>query len=376
MVGAGNYKIFVEHFEAKSRWLCRTGAPEAVRSLLPWRKIDRLIATNSVPADNFKVMVNRNEVERRLYRDSKTGLIHTGTLHEMAAQGATLLINGISHLVPPIAELAAETERQLGQSVNVNCYLSFGQHSAFHAHYDDHDVIAVQVHGAKQWRCYGVDIPFPLHGAHTSALQTPVWEGVLGPGDILYLPRGDVHAAIPVDRPSVHLTIGITEHTGVDFIKWLAKKAEGDEVFRRGLAKTAPTQHRAAREHEVKQALHALIDATPIAGYFADDDKSRAPRPVAAFDFDKRLMADSVLVSALRRRIDLETANPDECKVDLGGKQMRLSAVARHALQLTTERDRLTFAALAEELGRDIADRELIDSLGDLARKALIEIVA
>lgn len=376
LVAPADVDVFLQHFITNTRWFASADAPARASSLLPWSEIDRLIANHGAPPEQIRVVVNRNEAERSMYRDEKSGALRANALQELAAQGATVVINGISNLVPQIAELAASIERQLSHRVNVNCYISFGRHSAFHEHYDDHDVLVLQVHGSKHWRCYGVDVSFPVHGGHTSTLTTPVRENVLGPGDVLYVPRGDVHAAVPVQRPSVHLTLGITEHIGADFIKWLGNKAESDEVFRMGLARNAPTQHRAAREHEVKQALHALIDATPIAEYFADDDRKRPTRSVAAFDFDRRLGPDSILVSALRRRIDLEIGDDEELKVEIGGNQIRLPALTRRALHVATENSGITFASLATELGRDTTDRELIESLGDLARKALIEIVA
>ena len=59
-----------------------------------------------------------------------------------------------------------------------------------------------------------------------------------------------------------------------------------------------------------------------------------------------------MLVSALRRKIDLETADEDEIKLEIGGNSIRLSALARRALDVATDRDRVTFPTLAALLGR------------------------
>ncbi|MEI9805788.1 MAG: cupin domain-containing protein [Pseudolabrys sp.] len=162
-------------------------------------------------------------------------------------------------------------------------------------------MLIVQVAGSKHWRRYGVDVPFPVKGGHSPKMTEPIWDGVLNVGDVLYLPRGEVHAAVPVQRPSVHLTIGILEKTGVDFMTWLNTAAEREEKLRMNLARNAPAQQRALREEELKQALHALIDATPLAEYIADVDRKRAPRSVASLNFAQRLTPDSELVSALLR---------------------------------------------------------------------------
>lgn len=376
LVSPGSLEAFLEHFASKKRWLVRADVPERAQPLLPWSEIDRLIAARGIPADWLAVKLNKNTAEPRMYRDDKCRALRADRLQELAAQGASFVIPSISELVKPIAELTAAIERRLAVAVNVNCYVSFGRHSAFLSHHDGHDVVVLQVHGSKHWRGYGVDIVAPIKGGEHSSDASAIWEDVLNPGDVLYLPRGEIHAAVPEHPPSVHLTFGIKEPTGVDFIKWLSDRASQEVVFRRDLGKGSQAERQQSREIELKAALHALIDTTPLTEFLADDDRKRPLRSVAAFDFTHRLSPDSVLVSALRRKIDLETADEDEIKLEIGGNSIRLSALARRALDVATDRDRVTFPTLAALLGRDTADRELIESLDVLARNALIEIAS
>jgi hypothetical protein len=374
LVGEAGAGPFLAHFVAKARWLGRMNDPDRTRSLLPWSEIDRLIAQDGIPREQIRVLLNKNSVERRLFRDEKSDRIRSGALQGLAAQGATLLINNISNLAPPIAELAANVERELGHRTHVNAYLSFGAQSAFLTHADGHDVIIVQVHGSKHWRCYGEHEPSPARGGHTTALNDVVWEDALHPGDVLYVPRGDVHAATPIQSPSVHLTIGVTENTGADFVKWLANKAVADEVFRRNLARNASPQERAGREAELKLALRRLIDTTPFDDYFVSEDHGRPLRVVAALDFPQRLRPESLLASALLRTLDLESGDPDAFKVEIGGERVRLGALARRALECLTAQPRTSFSDLAAKLDLAVDDAGLREALSDLARKALIEI--
>ena len=39
--------------------------------------------------------------------------------------------------------------------------------------------------------------------------DTPLWEGMLEDGDLLYIPRGWWHVATPLDEPTLHLTVGV-----------------------------------------------------------------------------------------------------------------------------------------------------------------------
>jgi hypothetical protein len=379
LVSPASLETFREHFKNRERLWVRATEPRRAESLLPWSEIDRLIACDAIPHDWFRVLLKTNEYPQRGYRrtphEPELGAAKTHVLQDLAAQGATFVVDHIQKQVPRIAELAGAIERELSHFLNVNCYVSFGQHSAFLQHHDPHDIIVVQIHGSKRWRCYGVDLPDPVEKMRRPPQVGPaIWEGVLQPGDVLYLPRGEVHAAVPEDRPSVHLTIGITVRTGVNFITRLAEKAVDEPLFRKGFSRIGGPRQLAEREKEMKQALHALIESTSVAEFLEDDDHGRKPRSLAAFDLAARLRPESELLAGLRRRIDLAIDDDGEREIKIGGIETRLSALARRALHVITDRSRLTYAALAAELGLPAGDPALIESLADLGRKALIGI--
>lgn len=128
------------------------------------------------------------------------------------ADGYTIVLNGLEQYVRAIASLSHSIEVELNFPTRVNAYLTPPESTGFEPHYDPHDVLVLQIHGSKVWRLsdgaavppheiqrrQGVagDIPFP------SELR-------LEAGDVLYLPRGRVHAAETASEPSVHLTVGI-----------------------------------------------------------------------------------------------------------------------------------------------------------------------
>lgn len=196
LLGGDGMAALRTHLEQGRRLHVRPGAAREAAALLPWETFDRLIASDAVPPGRLRVMLRNREADRSMYRDAATGALRSDAVQTMAAQGATLVVNLICNLCPPIGEMAAAIERRLDRNVLVNCYASFGEHSAFEIHADEHDVLVLQVHGAKHWRCYGAD-------------DTPEWDGVIEEGDVLFVPQGERHAAAPVRRPSVHLTFAI-----------------------------------------------------------------------------------------------------------------------------------------------------------------------
>lgn len=82
-------------------------------------------------------------------------------------------------------------------------------------HYDDHDLIVVQLHGTKRW--YVSTRPSELFNTWRGVSGNPPDLGPhevldLAPGDLMYLPRGTFHT-VDSDTESVHLAIGFTPLT-------------------------------------------------------------------------------------------------------------------------------------------------------------------
>jgi hypothetical protein len=357
---------FLRCFAAKIRWQGRVSEQGGLKALFGWEVLDTALRSPGFPTDRLRVMVDEQRVGDALYLDAKTGSLRPDALQSLAEQGATLVVDGISRVVGALADLARGIERELSGSVNCSAYVSFGERSAFLPHFDDHDVLIVHLQGSKAWCGYGQNQRFPVRRGPTQRVGAPEWETVLEAGDLLYLPRGEVHAAVPVVWPSVHLTIGIGERTGVDFVKALGETAGAHELFRRSLSRTDTAE----QESELKGALHALIDAASLDDFLAQDDEQRRLKPVAAFNFGKRLAPDTRLASALLRRIDLRPDDPREVKLTLGGQPVRLAQIERSALNLLTRCDQMSFAELAQALG----DTGLATALTTLATLALIEI--
>lgn len=122
--------------------------------------------------------------------------------------------------------LCAHLECFLGCAVGANAYLTPAKSQGFAPHFDDIDAFVCQVHGRKRWRVYGPrpdkldDLP-----RASSVDFSPedieecevLYDRILKPGDMLYLPRGTIHQAecpedgdaegSVLDRGSLHVTI-------------------------------------------------------------------------------------------------------------------------------------------------------------------------
>lgn len=355
----------------KTRWHC----PEAIETveanaLLPLLSLDRMFGSGAVPVQQLRVLVNGAEAMQSLYVDGNG--LRTDALQSFLKQSATLSIADIGAIVPQIGELAAAIERDLGVRCGVNAYITIGDKAAFRPHYDGHDVLVLQCQGAKRWYSHGTTHPYPLVGAQVSAAPEPVWEAVIGAGDLLFLPRGEVHSTRPETAPSVHLTFGLTEPTGADFLTWLSGRAGEIEALRRDLGTTLTPDDRSVREKTIKAAIHELVDDASIEQFLQHQVMRREPRPVVNLAQVSTLSESACLTTALRRRVDLKGDQPGDLAMTLGSKQYRLSQAARRILALLGEQHRARLADLALAAGLDAASAEFISAVDILLQSGLV----
>ena len=131
------------------------------------------------------------------------------------ADGYTIVLDGVEQYVRTVGTLARSIEVELNFPIQVNTYITPPGQPGLAPHYDDHDVLVLQVQGSKIWHLYvGADRP-PRElqrdkekAVAVEGLPTPT-DVRLEAGDVLYVPRGRVHEAETASEQSIHLTVGI-----------------------------------------------------------------------------------------------------------------------------------------------------------------------
>jgi hypothetical protein len=159
-------------------------------------------------------------------------------VREEYRRGATVVLQGVHTFWPPLRALASALEEEICHPVQINAYLTPPWATGSGAHYDTHDVLVLQVEGAKEWELgpMGADDPLPMEryrGARS--LDAPEARVVLAPGQSLYVPRGLLHAPRTGSSASLHLTVGLLVRTRMDVVRDLAEEAALDSRFRAGL---------------------------------------------------------------------------------------------------------------------------------------------
>ncbi|PWW64749.1 cupin domain-containing protein [Actinokineospora spheciospongiae] len=287
-------------------------------------------------------------------------------------QGATLVLQGLHRLWPPVIDFAAQLGVDLGHPVQVNAYITPASSQGFSAHYDVHDVFVLQVAGEKRWLVHEPvhadplrDQPWDQHSAAVAARaeEEPLIDEVLRPGDALYLPRGYLHSARALGGVSAHLTVGIHVLTRFALVEALLKLAGRDGDLRGSLPlgiDAADPDALAPHLAETVDALARVVrSSTP--GEVAELLRDRAwsgNRPAPLAPLAQVAAAQSVaegsrvvLRTGLRSRL---TPAGDRVLLDVPGDRLSLPAYTAPALAAL-----LTGASVAvgDLPGLDVADQ-------------------
>jgi hypothetical protein len=126
----------------------------------------------------------------------------------------------------------------------------------------------------------------------------------LAPGDVIFVPRGELHVAAVSTECSVHVTIDLRSETGIDFLNHIKKTAVQDPLLRRNLPRQAVDEQSNAHEAALKRRLHQLIDDASISQFLQLCDLSRSPAMQTAVSGALPQM-DHVLRLTLRQRVPL-----------------------------------------------------------------------
>jgi hypothetical protein len=258
--------------------------------------------------------------------------------------GATLVLDAVDELHEPITALAESLEGVFRQRIQVNAYAGWRTSHGFDLHWDDHDVLILQIAGRKRWKVWGMTRKYPLAKdvePATPPTDAPLWEGLLNDGDLLYIPRGWWHVAIPLDEPTLHLTVGINNPTGADLLAWFVDRLRANEAVRRDLPMFGAPVEKSAAAEELLQAITSTWKSATIDEFLQDQDAKAKVRPhlslpLAATPGDAAPLHGSERLrwTPARRAAISRDADSGELSFRASGRRWRFAPAAEPILQL------------------------------------------
>lgn len=373
LVRPSSVSDFLKHTFEKKPALYRCPGPDECsrfESLVSLDDVKRLVCSSPKPLRygyDLDVTHYVPETGRRTLNGAIGAPVGDEAWEKFRTASCSIRLLRPQEFVDSLWALCSMLETFFGSVVGANVYLTPSNSQGFAPHFDDIDAFVCQVSGRKRWRVYA-----PRGDGHDSLPRrssvdftedemksVPVlYDTVLEPGDMLYLPRGAIHQA---ECPDVASGNGTTEMSGSSLhvtVSACQQSTWADFLSETLASAVESASHEALR---LRQSLPLrFADYTGVG--FADVNEARR----AAFDANLkkslRVVADSYPLDAaadvVAARFMRERLPPWEVSLVSSKK----GHCQRAAVSAKTEQERRIRAS-----GRSIG-RVVMDKAGELPR--------
>ncbi|MFB6603599.1 cupin domain-containing protein [Streptomyces noursei] len=344
------------------------GNADAFAGLLSWDDLNALIASRRLEPPRLRLSRDGVEVPLHRYtlpvttrRAVSWRRLEPAAFHECLADGSSLVLDSVDDMHDPLRQAAEGLERFTGTTVQVNVYASWTAQEGFGIHWDDHDVVVLQLYGAKRWRLYGPTRQAPAWRDTEVSPEPegdPLADEVLTAGDMLYLPRGWWHS-VSADQgtPSLHLTFGLGTQTGADFLNWAVDQLRSNLALRLDVPRFAPAEEQAAYVATLRTELAGLLDDPQIIDRWATSVDTTHPgrlRPSLPYVTDLP-PNPAICVRLTCSRAHL-SHNGDVVTLSAAGTAWDFAAPAHPILSALLPGHPVTLAELAERASLPLTD--------------------
>ena len=336
--------------------------------------LDHLVASVGLHASSVRMVRGGKAVPVSAYTDSAAKssrladpLVSAPLVYERFSEGATIVLESLHRYWKPLTDFCRDLEIALGHRLQTNAYITPPNSQGFDVHRDDHDVLVLQVSGAKHWVVFGRESDDVLIDQDIER------------GDVLYIPKGFPHAATTGRSASAHLTVGILTHDSIDVVREVVKLAEEEPLFRERLSGGGaidPTALRKEVERNLEE-MRAWLDKVDV-----DELTERVARRMRTTSlpvFRGQLrqlqlletLGDQTRVARRRGATCALFGREGALRVLLADRELEMPIGAAPAMEAISRRESLRVADLHEFLTPDSS----MVLVRRLVREGLLEIV-
>ncbi|WP_298470553.1 cupin domain-containing protein [uncultured Erythrobacter sp.] len=157
-----------------------------------------------------------------------SGVLTLDALMRLKAQKTSIYVHSIDRMVQPIRELVRDMTATGYFAARVYAMYSPANAHSTPKHVDPTDVIAMQLHGSKDWL---IDTQPKIANLMpgTSMIQSSDGDFIepaeysIAPGEAMFIPRGFLHHAKSSNEDSLHLVVALQPLTWMDVMENIAK---------------------------------------------------------------------------------------------------------------------------------------------------------
>src|SRR5262245_2497569 len=274
---------FLSTYWLKQHLFCR-GAPDRFAPLVSWPVINDILERHWRETYRFRLARQGRDLDPASYADfgGVTPRIRASDVTEELRRGATLSFDAIDEVHPPLTRLAESFEAFFRGGTKINIYAGWRSLHGLDLHRDNQEIFILQIDGRKRWLLYGFSFDGVDRGDLSTTSQPPAGaalDRILEPGDLLYIPRGCYHLALPLNEPALHLTLGVKNPRGLDLVLWLVDRMRASEIANRDVPFLAGSDDRRRFAAELQRAIFAELGDDLVEQYFVETGSNFKPRP-------------------------------------------------------------------------------------------------
>ncbi|WP_030372865.1 JmjC domain-containing protein [Streptomyces rimosus] len=333
------------------------------RLLTPPRLLD-MVMRRSLANPQFRCFRGGEELHPNAYlnpqvtlRGQTIPMADMRRLRSLLQGGATMILDQ-ANVFDPTMEVACRAMQWWSREhVQVNVYLTTNDAAGFDLHWDDHDVLIVQLDGEKQWEVRGTSRSVPMFRdaeRNNTPSEEIVWAGTMKTGDVMHIPRGYWHKATRVghgDGQSMHMTLGFAKRTGVSWLSWLADWSRETELFRHDLDRWGNPETQEAQAKHLAEAARSLVTSRSPAEFLARrEQETAAPRHVPHLDIFGPLEA----VACIAEFPPHIEESGETVTVQAAGKKLTFASKALPALRLLLSGRPVHLAEAVQTIGAEV----------------------
>lgn len=233
-------------------------------ALLDWDGLIDGIHNNEFPSRDLSLLRDGVKVPPMFLRDGASP--RGEVVDKLLAANASIILRRAEQHVPALGRLCSAIAGGTRDHVSAAAVATAGEGGALRLHYDNYDIVVLQVDGAKQWSIYGDPVANPVYGmAQQPPGDTPTppaVEVVLKPGDWLFVPAGWRHRCDTKSARSLHLGILLAPLTATRAVELILRdmlNTPGDRAPLRFDKAEA-----AAVEAALRRTIIERVNAMPI----------------------------------------------------------------------------------------------------------------
>jgi ribosomal protein L16 Arg81 hydroxylase len=246
--------------------------------LLGWPALRRMIEAGNYPnkhPDNIRV--TKDSIKVPADRWTTKGKVDADKLAKFLASGFSIVVLHLDELVPALGAVCEEIRSRTLEESWVGAIVTSGAGAgAFPVHYDPEDLVILQVQGTKRWQIFGTPVSNPVRSMpkQTPPETEPIFDEVLEPGDLLFVPGGNWHHCQSGLSTSVHLGIFFLPPTGGHAARAMLRSFLSEELFRIPLTRLDGASALREIEAEVKSRLIEKIGELRLNEFIAGWSKT------------------------------------------------------------------------------------------------------